>query len=237
MGHPADAGLPPCGEASRASTIHWRASKAVLRKESRERWCTWFVVTVSIMGLFGILRLLEVRFGENLMARRHPGLARHAPRPAVSFAVFRLAFVGLLGTLSFCSQDLLIHGTLTSHPITGVILPIATVNAMSVFRIFARLFPGNRRTGFTHIADAPPRERGTLAAGGIIRRARRIVPETDCGATIRSNRCGRCDGSDAAGFHAGQSLVGRSAARQLIMSMPTVEDRQDDVCASLHFYA
>ena len=28
----------------------------------------WFVVTVSTMGLFGILRLLEVRFGENLTA-------------------------------------------------------------------------------------------------------------------------------------------------------------------------
>ena len=30
----------------------------------------WFVVTVSTMGLFGILRLLEVRFGENLTAGR-----------------------------------------------------------------------------------------------------------------------------------------------------------------------
>jgi NADH-quinone oxidoreductase subunit M len=126
----------------------------------------WFVVTVSTAGLFGILRLLEVRFGENLTASRYLGLATHAPRLAVSFCVFGLALVGLPGTLSFCSQDLLIHGTLMSHPVTGVVLPIATaMNAVSIFRLFARLFLGKRRTGFTHMADALPRERWTLAAG------------------------------------------------------------------------
>jgi NADH-quinone oxidoreductase subunit M len=126
----------------------------------------WFVVTVSTMGLFGVLRLLEVRFGENLTASRHLGLAEHAPRLAVFFAVFGLALVGLPGTLSFCSQDLLIHGTLMSHPLTGIVLPIATaMNAVSIFRLFARLFLGRRRTGFTHMADALPRERWILAAG------------------------------------------------------------------------
>lgn len=126
----------------------------------------WFVVTVSTVDLFGILRLLEVRFGENLTASRYLGLAQHALRLAVSFAVFGLALVGLPGTLSFCSQDLLIHGTLMSHPVTGIVLPIATaMNAVSVFRLFARLFLGRRRTGFTHMADALPRERWTLAAG------------------------------------------------------------------------
>ena len=126
----------------------------------------WFVVTVSTAGLFGILRLLEVRFGENLTASRYLGLATHAPRLAVYFAVFGLALVGLPGTLSFCSQDLLIHGTLMSHPVTGVVLPIATaLNAVSVLRLFARLFLGKRQTGFTHMADALPRERWTLAVG------------------------------------------------------------------------
>jgi NADH-quinone oxidoreductase subunit M len=124
------------------------------------------VVTTSTMGLFGILRLLEVRFGENLSASRHLGLAEHAPRLAVFFAVFGLALVGLPGTLSFCSQDLLIHGTLTTHPLTGLLLPVATaLNAVSIFRLFARLFLGKRRTGFTIMADALPRERWILAAG------------------------------------------------------------------------
>jgi NADH-quinone oxidoreductase subunit M len=126
----------------------------------------WFVVTTSTMGLFGILRLLEVRFGENLTASRHLGLAEHAPRLAVFFIVFGLALVGLPGTLSFCSQDLLIHGTLASHPQTGLLLPIATaMNAIGIFRLFARLFLGKRRTGFTVMADALPRERWILTAG------------------------------------------------------------------------
>jgi NADH-quinone oxidoreductase subunit M len=124
----------------------------------------WYVVTVSTVGLFGILRLLEVRFGENLTASAYLGLAGHAPQLAVSFAVLGLALVGLPGTLSFCSQDLLIHGTLQSHPLTGVLLPVATaMNAVSVFRLFTRLFLGKRRTGFTAVVDALPRERWILA--------------------------------------------------------------------------
>lgn len=126
----------------------------------------WIVVTVSTMGLFGILRLLEVRFGENLTASTHLGLAEHAPRLAVFFLIFGLALVGLPGTLSFCSQDLLIHGTLKSHPQTGLLLPIATaMNAVSFFRLFTRLFLGKRRTGFTTTADALPREQWILTAG------------------------------------------------------------------------
>jgi NADH-quinone oxidoreductase subunit M len=126
----------------------------------------WMVVTVSTMGLFGILRLLEVRFGENLTASAHLGLAGHAPRLTVFFLVFGLALVGLPGTLSFCSQDLLIHGTLESHRLTGLLLPMAiAMNAISFFRLFTRLFLGKRRTGFTIMADALPRERWILAAG------------------------------------------------------------------------
>jgi NADH:ubiquinone oxidoreductase subunit 4 (subunit M) len=126
----------------------------------------WFVVTVSTVSLFGVLRLLEVRFGENLTATRHLGLVEHAPRLAISFAVFALALVGLPGTLSFCSLDLLVHGTLLSHPFIGMLIPIATaMNAVSVFRLFVRLFLGRRWTGFTVMADALPRERWTLAAG------------------------------------------------------------------------
>ena len=126
----------------------------------------WFVVTVSTVGLLGIVRLLEVRFGENLSASKYLGLAGHAPRLAVFFAVFGLALVGLPGTLSFCSQDLLIHGTLLAHPLAGLLLPVATaMNAVSVFRLFSRLFLGTRRTGFTIMADALPRERWAFTAG------------------------------------------------------------------------
>jgi NADH-quinone oxidoreductase subunit M len=126
----------------------------------------WFVVAISTVALFGILRLLEVRFGENLTGSKHLGLAEHAPRLAVSFAIFGLALVGLPGTLGFCSQDLLIHGAFTSHRLIGLLLPIATaMNAVSIFRLFTRVFLGKRRTGFTVMADALPRERWALTAG------------------------------------------------------------------------
>jgi len=38
------------------------------------------------------------------------------------------------------------------------------MNAVSIFRLFTRLFLGKCRTGFTVMADALPRERWTLAA-------------------------------------------------------------------------
>jgi NADH:ubiquinone oxidoreductase subunit 4 (subunit M) len=38
------------------------------------------------------------------------------------------------------------------------------MNAVTIFRLFARLFLGRRKTGFTIMADALPRERWVLAA-------------------------------------------------------------------------
>jgi len=106
-------------------------------------------------------------FGENLTASRHLGLAEHAPRLAVFFIVFGLALVGVPGTLSFCSQDLLIHGTLASHPLTGLLLPIAAVmNAVSVFRLFAGFFWAGGEV------DSDCRCR--------VRRFGRTVPECNC---------------------------------------------------------
>jgi NADH-quinone oxidoreductase subunit M len=156
----------------------------------------WVVVTVSTVGLFGIVRLLEVRFGENLSASKHLGLAEHAPRLAVSFAILGLALVGLPGTLGFCSQDLLIHGTLTTHPLTGLLLPIATaMNAVSFFRLFSRLFLGKRRTGFTVMADALPRERWILAGivlflvlGGLFPNATVIEHSSEVGVVDQATR-------------------------------------------------
>jgi len=195
----------------------------------------WFVVTVSTMGLFGILRLLEVRFGDNLTASRHLGLAQHAPRLAVFFVVFGLALVGLPGTLSFCSQDLLIHGTLASHPLIGLLLPIATaMNAVSIFRLFTRLFLGKRRTGFTLMADALPRERWILTAGVLfvvlgglfpnVIVAQRPAEEETVGQAIRAprrptmfcpDRANRIDGPFASISNGFGQHLGRSKGRAL----------------------
>jgi len=54
-----------------------------------------FIVTASTMGLFGVLRLLEVRSGENLTASRYLGLARTCA-PAGGFLHCVWARVGWL---------------------------------------------------------------------------------------------------------------------------------------------
>ncbi len=179
----------------------------------------WFVVSVTTVGLFGILRLLEVRFGENLTASRHLGLAAHAPRLAVSFAILGLALVGLPGTLGFCSQDLLIHGALTSHPLTGLLLPIATaMNAVSIFRLFTRLFLGKRHTGFTAQADALPRERWVLAAGVLFVVLGGLFPNAIV-AQRSAGGAGIKNGADA--LHAlSQRKPRTDAARSHILFMP-----------------
>jgi NADH-quinone oxidoreductase subunit M len=123
------------------------------------------VVAVATTGLFSVLRLMEVRFGRPFTSDRFLGLSEYAPRMAVFFVVCGLALVGLPGTLGFCSQDLLIHGTLATHPQIGVLLPLATaMNAVSVFRLFSKMFLGTQRTGIHGAGDAIPRERWVLTA-------------------------------------------------------------------------
>lgn len=123
------------------------------------------VVAVATTGLFSVLRLMEVRFNRSFTSEHYLGLSEYTPRLAVFFVVCGLALVGLPGTLGFCSEDLLIHGTLVSHPQIGLLLPLATaMNAVSLFRLFSKIFTGTQRTGIQGIADALPRERWVLAA-------------------------------------------------------------------------
>ncbi len=137
------------------------------------------VVAVATTGLFSVLRLMEVRFGRSFTADHYLGLARYTPRLAVFFAVCGLALVGLPGTLGFCSEDLLIHGTLVSHPQIGLLLPVATaMNAVSLFRLFSRMFLGARSTVVHGVTDAAPRERWVLAAIAFFIVAAGLTPAT-----------------------------------------------------------
>lgn len=125
----------------------------------------WMVVAVASMGMLLTYRALEVRFGSLLEQEGMLGLAGQAPRLAVFFAVSGLALVGLPGTLGFCAEDLLLHATLTAHPIVGLALPLATAfNAIQVLRLLARLFLGKRTHADVVGADALPRERWVLTA-------------------------------------------------------------------------
>jgi len=125
----------------------------------------WMVVAVSITALVAVLRLLEVRVGSRLDSAEFLGLANRFPRLAVFFLIAGLALVGLPGTLGFCAEDLLIHGTLESHPQLGVALPIATaLFAFHMLRLFSKLFLGKRTSDLALAPDAVARERVGLTA-------------------------------------------------------------------------
>lgn len=135
------------------------------------------VVAVATTGLFSVLRLMEVRFGRLFTSDQFLGLSEYTPRLAVFFLVCGLALVGLPGTLGFCSEDLLIHGMLVSHPRIGLLLPLATaMNAVSLFRLYSKMFLGAQRTGVHGIGDAIPRERWVLSAIAIFIVATGVMP-------------------------------------------------------------
>jgi NADH-quinone oxidoreductase subunit M len=123
------------------------------------------VLSMSTAGLFIVLRLLEVRLDAPLALDRFHGLGGRAPRLAAFFLVSALALVGLPGTLGYVAEDLLFHGTLDSHPELGLVMPLATaLNAISLLRMFARLFFGRRTLHVPALADALPAERWALTA-------------------------------------------------------------------------
>ncbi|MCX6606555.1 MAG: proton-conducting transporter membrane subunit [Acidobacteria bacterium] len=144
------------------------------------------VVSVATAGLFSVLRLMEVRFGRTFTADHYLGLGEYTPRLAVFFVVCGLALVGLPGTLGFCSEDLLIHGTLASHPQIGLLLPVATaMNAASLFRLFSKLFLGKARGTMQGITDALPRERWVLTSIVVFIVAAGLMPSRIV--TLRTN--------------------------------------------------
>jgi NADH-quinone oxidoreductase subunit M len=74
-------------------------------------------------------------------------------------------------------EDLVIHGTLVSHPQIGLLLPLATaMNAVSLFRLFSKMFLPTQKTGISGISDAIPRERWVLAAIPIFIVAAGVMP-------------------------------------------------------------
>ncbi|MBC8168034.1 MAG: hypothetical protein H7Y20_19470 [Bryobacteraceae bacterium] len=129
----------------------------------------WFVMAVATTGLAGVYRAVEARLGggvgADLGTDRFLGLATHFPRFAVYFAVSSLALAGLPGTLGFCSEDLLLHGSLQANPLIGIAMPLATaLNAIQVFRLFSHLFLGRQASVGQGVPDALPRERWVLSA-------------------------------------------------------------------------
>ncbi|MEZ5402535.1 MAG: proton-conducting transporter membrane subunit [Bryobacteraceae bacterium] len=129
----------------------------------------WWVVAFTTCAMFTVYRALELRTAEAAAPRDLLGLGFHAPRLAVFFAVPALALVGLPATLGFAAEDLLFHGSLESHPLLGIGLPLATaLNAITALRLFATLFLGRRGIHVPRIPDALPRERVALALSVVL---------------------------------------------------------------------
>jgi NADH-quinone oxidoreductase subunit M len=125
----------------------------------------WMVLAVSTTILISVYRSVEVRAGENLTSDRFYGFAGPMPRLAVFFFTAGLAVVGIPFLMGFSAADLLLHGALDAHPILGLALPLATaLNAVNIFRLFARLFLGKPTLSQSSVPDALPRERWVLSA-------------------------------------------------------------------------
>ena len=125
----------------------------------------WLVVAAASSGLICIVRVIEVRVRDVEDPLEHLGLAVRAPRLATFFLICGLALAGLPGTLGYCAEDLLFHGSLESHPWLGIALLLATAfNAIHLIRLFGLLFLGVLPKHVIDIPDALPRERWPLAA-------------------------------------------------------------------------
>jgi NADH-quinone oxidoreductase subunit M len=123
----------------------------------------WQVVVVATSILTAVYTGLEARLTKPIDGQGSLGLGKMAPRLAVFFLISGLALVGLPLTLGFPAEDLLLHGTLETHPQLGIILPIVTaLNAFNLMRLFTSLFLGQPGPAAMAIRDALPRERWVL---------------------------------------------------------------------------
>ncbi len=125
----------------------------------------WLALSAASVGLVSIVRVLEVRVSSAENPMMHLGLAVKAPRLATFFLLCGLALIGLPGTLSYCGEELIFHGTLANHPAVGIALLVTSAfNAINLIRLYSILFLGVLPKHVIEIPDALPRERWPLTA-------------------------------------------------------------------------
>lgn len=125
----------------------------------------WLALSTASIGLVSIVRVLEVRVSSAENPLMHLGLAVKAPRLAAFFLICGLALIGLPGTLSYCGEELIFHGTLANHPSVGITLLVTSAfNAINLIRLYGILFLGVIPKHVIDIPDALPRERWPLTA-------------------------------------------------------------------------
>jgi NADH-quinone oxidoreductase subunit M len=125
----------------------------------------WIVVSVATTGMTIAYRLVEARTPQAAQLKEYLGMSGRVPRIAAFFLISSLALVGLPGTLGFVAEDLLFHGAIESHPLLGLALPLATaINAITILRMFSRIFLGKALSALPQVPDAKPMERLALGA-------------------------------------------------------------------------
>lgn len=119
----------------------------------------------TLTGLLLLAGALHARTGTSRMDD-FGGVARRSPRMAVSFLLFSVASVGFPGTMTFVSEDLLLHGILHAHPFVATLLLVTTaLNGVSLVRAFLRVFLGPVGSATEGIElDLLPRERIVMVA-------------------------------------------------------------------------
>lgn len=107
---------------------------------------------------------LRARVGTSLL-NELGGLARRVPRLTVGFLLAAVAAVGFPGTMTFVSEDLLLHGVIDVHPsVATLMLAVTVLNGITVLLAFHKGFlgrpsPRSRVPATQPIDDLLPRER------------------------------------------------------------------------------
>lgn len=121
----------------------------------------WLSSGLSLTGFSLALSAAEVRLGP-IDLRRHYGLANSAPVLGGLSLVLGFATVGLPGTIGFLAEDLIVHGTLISFPILGVLIVLATAaNGYLIVKYYFQVFGGAASLSVP-TQDLLPRERTAL---------------------------------------------------------------------------
>jgi NADH-quinone oxidoreductase subunit M len=112
-------------------------------------FCVWISSGLAITGIGLVSWTLESRAGD-VWLDRFQGRFQDAPALAAFFLLFGMASIGLPGTLSFVSYDLIVAGSLDMHVTAGLMVIASSVLCgIAVMRCWLQVFGGHRD------ADAP----------------------------------------------------------------------------------
>ncbi len=80
-----------------------------------------------------------------------------------------LACIGFPGTVGFVGAELLVEGTVPSHPLAGIVVVItAALNGLAVLHLYFRVFTGSRHVASIDLSSRPPERTAVLVLSALI---------------------------------------------------------------------